>query len=388
MRWSRKQVSMISFGTEIPRSILFVDSKIFALYRDQRLGKQESYLGDSHIGCVKLAQNLRTGEWVAAKIARKDQDHTVQEVEALKELNRLIARIPRNQEMRKGYIFEPLIYGNMANRMESMCIREFMEVTLSVLEELQSFHKTGFTHGDCGYHNFLFDNETKKSTIIDFESTFKDQKQEDDTSRIIQEMFQYLEFCQTYCNSIKNREELLRHLHIFDAVVKLDILMRSSEFSVKDSSLVIEYLKDAYDREFNSALNPKDIFPLSLDQQQEVIRIKDLIKQRYDMPVQEYVDLTKETYIKNQRVRDLNHLRLEIEEHKKCWRMTGKTRLLESQWALLSTQEKMEHNTACKERLEDRLLRQKNSCFWSTPEMISKERIIRIIGDFELLQEI
>ncbi|MBS0623279.1 MAG: hypothetical protein JSS62_01495 [Verrucomicrobia bacterium] len=75
IKLSRKACT-VQFADNRSRSLIVLEDRVFALYRDHRArtkaGTKKGYVGCGHDGFIKLAQHLKTGQWVAVRIIRKD----------------------------------------------------------------------------------------------------------------------------------------------------------------------------------------------------------------------------------------------------------------------------------------------------------------------------
>lgn len=382
VKMSRK-VSSGLFGDETVRSIVFSDfcsvQETFALYRDNRdtrQGDKEGYLG----GGVKLSQNLKTGEWVAVKVRKPERGGVQREVDCLRAQGRLLGYAEIGN---KKYIFQTLLHGE--NCFNICCdLKSIVWNYLCALSELQRFHNSvQMVHGDPGIHNFMLDKETGLCSVFDFESSHKPQNCDDyghDISRLVTlDLFTHCEFMQGYCNDVERREQLLKHDHILDAVIKLHLLYLRNPRAYNTVDATVAILSEAFKKQFESTGSEQP------DHSVEVTRIKALLQRHFQQSLDEFEKCFIEKYGNKQAVDPLKDA---IAAHLAKWLLIGEKKLSSQEFADLSSHGKIAHLKACKERVTDRLLREKNSCCWSyKPREKEKEDIIKILGDFEILKE-
>ncbi|MBS0623568.1 MAG: hypothetical protein JSS62_03000 [Verrucomicrobia bacterium] len=368
------------FQNEHPRSMVYEGKKVYVLYRDHRAiadqGFKIGYLGKTEDGFVKLAQELETGKWFAARITY-DYDCRANEIAVLRTTGDLEALLRYGRET---YIFQTLFYGENAH-LACRDIKSAIETALSVFRELESFHlRTGFKHADAGFHNFIFDNESGISHIIDFETTLPySQPGLEDNIKAVREL------CRI-CYDGGWRKKILEHEFIFHAITELYLLLetRPEFFSSLDGAQKI--LQQAYQRQFLPGQSEPS--GRCLEMQRKIERIKEIFQARFTMTVEEFYDLALNVYTTTLSI-DVDDLRTSIEEHKRLSLMGALRHLDKKELEQLPAADLKAQMDAASTRITQRLYYRKfGQVFLKTDSLIdtgsvTRSDIIELVSDFE-----
>lgn len=262
-----------SSNHEATRSILFIDQDIYAIYRDLSKPSFDGYLGpkgNTTQGYVKLAQNLITGEWVAIKVIDKtvacyEEEEVTNEIKCLKELGQLKGYAATKE---KVYIAETLFSGTtVSNRLHhSAFIKESQEnpnnsiviilnICINLMKTMESLHKKGIVHGDFHANNIMVEPITDKLNVIDFGHSSliaelqgtRNYEIAYDNRNCLELVLQLLE--SPLSSVIKNifvRQAIAKNEIILNAILKIELMLRSKNANLSNLSASIKILQDAY----------------------------------------------------------------------------------------------------------------------------------------------
>jgi len=129
---------------------------------------------------VRLAQNLRTEEFIAAKITdlTKHRRYYDKEVKALTEIPahpNIVPLVQFGEDGNTGYIFtewvQGKLLGNYVNEKgngKGIGEEVSLEILLQLVNGLDAVHKANFAHNDLKPENIIYNPDTKTVHIIDF----------------------------------------------------------------------------------------------------------------------------------------------------------------------------------------------------------------------------
>jgi serine/threonine protein kinase len=137
-------------------------------------------IGSGAFSEVRLAQNVKTEELIAAKITdlTKYRRYYDKEVKALIQIPphpNIVPLVQYGEDGNTGYIFTELVKGcPLGNFVEEngtgngIGEQESLEILLQIVNGIDAVHKAGFAHNDLKPENIIYNMETKTAHIIDF----------------------------------------------------------------------------------------------------------------------------------------------------------------------------------------------------------------------------
>lgn len=154
--------------------LLTEDHELYAIYKGE---KHARALGKGHFGKAKLAQNLKTGEWVVLKILnphftkgkspkyavdkmmRKARHEATNIRELYPDLNSTVMTHSSSGHLKAQFLL-PLAKGNTILTFAKNAIMptiKWLKLSLAMLECIQRFHQSGLFHCDLKPENMVYD---------------------------------------------------------------------------------------------------------------------------------------------------------------------------------------------------------------------------------------
>ncbi len=156
---------------DVKYSVAVINGEMYGIYKGEKRGK---HLGKGSFGVVKVAQNLKTGEWVVLKSMQEDEKKIEDEVWFLKKTEQYVGEYLKERgtyrsdyrilmKFAPGVSLESLVKSN-----KKMSTGRRLEISINVLKAVDELHDKGILHGDITPNNFYANLLTKKATPIDF----------------------------------------------------------------------------------------------------------------------------------------------------------------------------------------------------------------------------
>src|SRR3990167_3427732 len=170
---TRKQVFKNSKG-DVPKfSIIYAEDSYYSIYKGNRHGR---LLGKGGFGSVKLAQNIKTGEWVALKVmdSQKTEAGSLHaEIANLKNTDNYFYDYARRGK--KGHQYELLMKLASGTCLYDLIVRnqipsriDKLKIAIACLKSIQALHKKNILHRDIKPENLVYDTEKGVISIVDF----------------------------------------------------------------------------------------------------------------------------------------------------------------------------------------------------------------------------
>lgn len=347
--------------SETVRSILYLGTDIFAIYRNLSIGKASGYLGakgDSKYGYVKLGQNLKTKEWVAIKIINNpfqeidyeaiddcdDHDEVENEVdmkvsnETLAIDKKILTEISTLKELgllkgygcsnNKMYIAQTLFIGdtlnnyvfgakflNFSSNFQEQAIKHLIVISINLMKSLELLHRKGIIHRDLHGDNIIIEHSQLKANIVDFGSSLKMSELENpgmgkrdlfqENMKCVMLILKILENpFESFNRNPSVRQNLIKYKHILDSVLKIVVMFRSSPYGFDSLVPYINVLTDAFNREFNKTTSATGNSNISLPKfdvkmELELKKMHNFIQMQSSLNHFEFAKMLYNSYIEN-----------------------------------------------------------------------------------------
>jgi len=175
-RYKKTDIEMITKDKGIKNSdysISYVNGEYYAIYFGRKKGK---HIGEGLVGVVKVAQNIKTGKWVAFKKVIKKQDlyQNIKESLALEQIGKLkgcYLQECKTLNKQKFEIFMSYETGDLLNSvyLKKIATIKRLNIVLQTLIAVRALHKLAILHDDVHQFNIICDNINDQVNLIDFD---------------------------------------------------------------------------------------------------------------------------------------------------------------------------------------------------------------------------